>query len=161
MGTELNYGQSLLAGLAGSAALTGIHEVMRKNIPDSPRMDLLGMQSLSKLLKMVGAPVPGQARLFGWTFFGDLGSNAFYYSLVAKGNPDKTWMKGALLGLAAGVGAVVLPKPMHLNEKASAKTPFTALATIAIYLAGGLVAAAIASTMSRNRKDLKFKAAKI
>lgn len=144
---------TVLAGLAGSVSLTTLHELIRKNEPKAPRMDLLGMQALSKLLHSIGWKVPGRQALFGWTLFGDLGTNAFYYSLVARGNQRHIWLKGAMLGLAAGLGAVLLPEPLGLNRKHSARSSFTMLTTVAIYLAGGLVAAAVARNLPRMEEN--------
>lgn len=143
---------TILSGLAGSITLTTLHELMRKREPRAPRMDLLGMQALSKLLNSVGWKVPGRQALFGWTLFGDLGTNAFYYSLIARGSQRHIWLKGAMLGLAAGVGAVLLPGRLGLDEKPSSRSTFTMLATMAIYLAGGLVAAGVARNIA-NREE--------
>src|SRR5215217_770891 len=134
MNSTITYGHSVLAGLAGSVTLTAIHETLRKTTPGAPRMDLLGMQSLSKLLKVVGLNVPGRPALFGWTLLGDVGGNALYYSLAARGSHKSVWVKGITLGLIAGVAAVVLPGYLHLDKKASARSSYTAMATIAIYL---------------------------
>jgi hypothetical protein len=53
------------------------------------------------------------------------------------------WLRGALLGLAAGITAVVLLKPLGLPKEPSNKTLGTQVMTIGLYLMGGLVAAAI------------------
>src|SRR6476620_2238247 len=159
MNTSNTTGHSILAGLAGSVALTGIHEVLRRTTPEAPRMDLLGMQSLSKLLKVVGLPVPGKPALFGWTFLGDVGGNALYYSLAARGSARSGWIRGISLGLIAGISAVILPANLGLDNKASARTTNTAMKTIAIYLAGGIVTAAVARALSSKQKPSKFKTA--
>jgi len=51
-----------------------------------------------------------------------------------------------LLGLAAGVGAVFLPKHIGLGEEMTARTRETELMTVGWYLAGGLAAAAVYQT---------------
>ena len=57
MKSSNTLGHSILAGLAGSVVLTGIHETLRRTSPDAPRMDLLGMQ-VRKIL-----PLPGNIPL--------------------------------------------------------------------------------------------------
>ena len=52
------------------------------------------------------------------------------------------------LGLAAGIGGVVLPGPLGLGEDASARTPQTKIITGALYLLGGLTAGAMAMVLS-------------
>jgi hypothetical protein len=156
MKSSNSRGHSILAGLAGSIALTGIHETLRNTSREAPRMDLLGMQSLSKLLKVVGLPIPGKPALFGWTLLGDVGGNALYYSLAAKGSAKSVWIKGISLGLIAGISAVILPSHLGLDNSASARTRNTAMKTIAIYLAGGIITAAVASALSSRQKPIKI-----
>jgi hypothetical protein len=157
MNSSNTLGRSMLAGLAGSVVLTGIHETLRRSTPDAPRMDLLGMQSLSKLLKVIGLPIPGQPALFGWTLLGDVGGNALYYSLAARGSAKSVWVKGIALGLIAGISAVILPSHIGLDNKASARTTNTAIKTIAIYVAGGIATAAVAQALSSRKKRLEIK----
>jgi hypothetical protein len=72
---------------------------------------------------------------------GDLVSNSFYYSLVGAGSRGDALRNGALLGLAAGLGAVFLPGPLGLGRQPT-DTPATQALTVAWYLAGGLAAGA-------------------
>lgn len=142
---------SLAGGFAGAGVLTLLHEILRKKDPDAPRMDLLGMDALSKLIKMAGGEPPEKQRLFGITMAGDMASNAMYYSMAGTGDEKKVWERGLLLGLAAGAGAVFLPKPLGLNEEPSNRTLETKLMTVALYTTGGLVTAAVISLL-KNKK---------
>ncbi|RYU83713.1 hypothetical protein [Hymenobacter persicinus] len=143
--------QALGSGLAGALALTLLHETARRLRPENaPRMDVLGMRALRKLLHQAEAPQPNDDTLFNLTMAGDVLSNGLYYSLVGSGK--KAWQRGAVLGLAAGVGGVVLPGPLGLGEAPSARTPQTKLMTVAWYLVGGLVAAGTSRAWRRARK---------
>ncbi|MBD2770447.1 hypothetical protein IC235_21385 [Hymenobacter sp. BT664] len=134
---------SLSAGLAGAVALTILHEAARHQRPvDAPRMDVLGMRGLRKLLSNAGAPPPDSDTLFGLTMAADVMSNTLYYSFVGSGRHAVRC--GLLLGLAAGVGGVVLPGPLGLGEAPSNRTPQTRLMTVAWYTVGGLVAGLVA-----------------
>ena len=64
-------------------------------------------------------------------------------SAAGMGGEKGVWLRGALLGLVAGVSAVILPKPLGLPQEPSNKTTGTQLMTIGLYLMGGLIAAAI------------------
>lgn len=139
-------------GLAGSAILTILHEIIKRVDPDAPRMDLLGMNALSKLLKRADADVPSQEKLFALTMAVDLISNALFYGLAGTGR-KKQWQKGALLGLAAGLGAVLLPKPLGLNEAPSTRTNKTKVLTVALYFTGGLVAAGMMQWLKKNERQ--------
>jgi hypothetical protein len=139
---------SLTAGLAGAMVLTAIHEIVRRLRPaDAPRMDVLGMRGLRKLLHRADAPQPDDDTLFNITMVGDVLSNGLYYSMVGSGR--HAVQRGLLLGLAAGVGGVILPGPLGLGEAPSARTPQTKLMTVAWYTAGGLVAGAVAQALRK------------
>jgi len=126
-------------GFAGAAVLTLLHETLRRVNTDAPRMDKLGMEAISKSLEAVNVKVPEEDNLFKITMTGDIISNSLYYSLATIGDEKKVLLRGILLGLAAGFGAVYLPKPLGLNESPSNRTPETKLMTVGLYLAGGLV----------------------
>lgn len=145
---------ALLGGLAGACALTLVHETLRKVEPDAPRMDLLGENALSKLLQKMGTIPPAGDKLFGITMAGDVVSNAVYYSLAGTGPKRNVWLRGTLLGLGAGLGAVLLPKPLHLNPDYSNRTTKTKALTIALYLFGGLVAAAVIKKLDNEHTGL-------
>ena len=140
---------AVLGGLAGATALTIMHESLKKIDPKAPRMDLLGMMALSKILRNVGKNPPGTNKLYLYTIAVDLLSNALYYSLAGIGTNKGVLPKGAVLGLAAGLGALLLPKPLHLNEAYSNRTTHTQVLTVAYYLVGSLVAAALIKRLRR------------
>lgn len=137
-------------GIAGAIALTVIHETVRRLNKNAPRMDLLGMEALAETLDNVNAKIPLEDTLFKVTMAGDLVTNSLYYSLAGFGNEQQAMLRGAFLGLAAGIGAVYLPKPLGLNEAPSNRTPQTKWMTVALYLTGGL-AAGVAGKLIENR----------
>ena len=139
---------SLAAGFAGAIALTALHETVRRLRPeDAPRMDVLGMRGLRKILGKANAPQPDNDTLFDLTMVGDIFSNGLYYALVGSGK--HAVRRGLVLGVAAGVGGVVLPGPLGLGEGPSNRTPQTQAMTVAWYTAGGLVAGAVARALRK------------
>ncbi len=62
--------------------------------------------------------------------------------------------RGAAYGLAAGIGAVTLPKPMGLNNAPVTKTTKTKILAVAWYLFGGVVSAVV---MNQLKKQLTYK----
>ena len=134
---------ALVSGLAGATAVSMLHETIRRFNPKAPRMDLLGMQAISSVLKKVNVPVPEENKLFGYALAGDIVSNAFYYSLIKGESKKSTWAKGIALGTAAGLGAVLLPGPLGLNKEYSNKTTETKLITFGLYFIGGVITAAL------------------
>ncbi len=139
---------SLAAGFAGAIALTALHETARRLRPaDAPRMDVLGMRGLRKLLGKADAPQPNPDTLFNLTMAGDILSNGLYYTLVGSGRHSVH--RGLALGALAGVGGVLLPGPLGLGEAPTNRTPQTQAMTVAWYTAGGLVAGAVARALRK------------
>lgn len=139
-------------GATGALALTLIHETVKKLDPKAPRMDLLGMNAITKLFKSFGQDPPEKNKLFVMAMIGDLISNSLYYSLAGLGRKKGVFQRGILLGLGAGLGAVLLPKPLQLNEAPTNRTTKTKAITIGLYLIGGLVAAAIIKHLEKEKK---------
>lgn len=148
----MNTATSIGAGFAGAGIITIIHESVRQVEPDAPRMDLLGMNALSKLLHSMHKSPPDDNKLYWLTMAGDLISNTLYYSAIGLGDKKNVWLKGASLGLAAGIGGVVLPKPLGLNQSHSARTTKTKMMTIGLYLIGGLITAATVKLLEGRMK---------
>lgn len=148
--------KALEGGLAGAIALTIVHEGVKRILPNAPRMDLLGMNALSKGLKSLGANVPGKSKLYGLSLAGDLISNALFYSLAGVGGRKYLLLRGALLGLTAGAGAVTVPKYTALEQRHSSRTKQTSTLTVAWYLVGGLVAGAAMLALSRRKEKRKI-----
>ncbi|MBF9255300.1 hypothetical protein I2I11_18525 [Pontibacter sp. 172403-2] len=143
--------KALAGGLAGACVLTLVHETARRLVADAPRMDVLGMRAISKTMEKAGAEPPqDQEELHSWALAGDIVSNAVYYSFAGVGK-DALW-RGAILGAAAGAGAIYLPGPLGLGEAPSNRTPKTQAMTVGLYLLGGLVAGAAGYLMG-NKKD--------
>jgi hypothetical protein len=141
--------QSVGSGLAGALVLNALHETVRHLRPaDAPRMDVLGKRGLRKLLYKADAPQPDDQTAYALTMAGDVLSNSLYYSLVGAGRG--VWLRGAALGLAAGIGGLMLPGPMGLGEAPSNRTPQTQAMTVAWYLIGGLAAAAASRLWSQS-----------
>jgi hypothetical protein len=134
---------ALAGGLAGTVTVASLHEGLRRVTADAPRMDLLDIELIRKSLKSMNKKVPGEKELQQWAVGAELVCDTAYYGLAGVGRKKGTWLRGALLGLMAGVSAVVLPKPLGLPEEPSNKTLSTQLMTIGLYLMGGLVAAAV------------------
>lgn len=136
----MQFPNALLSGLAGAVALNLVHESAKRIVPNAPRVDLLGEQAFVKLLKNFGETPPSGDQLYAATLAGDLLSNAVYYSAVGASEPENAVRNGALLGLAAGAGAVGLPGPLGLSERPTALNPARAAMTVGWYVLGGVVA---------------------
>ena len=142
----------MVGGLAGAVVLTAVHETMRRFVPNAPRMDVLGMRAIEKLMTKADAEPPqDDDKLHNLALAGDVVSNSLYYSLAGTGK--NAWWRGAALGAAAGLGAVYLPGPLGLGEAPSNRTTQTQLMTVGYYLMGGLVAAALGYALSSSDEE--------
>jgi hypothetical protein len=139
------------SGAAGAVVLTALHETMRRAVRYAPRMDIVGMRALARVMRAAGATVPDDAMLHRLTLTGDLIANSLYYAAVPGGSPRETWARGAALGLAAGAGALALPEPLGLGQPPHSERTRNQLMTVGLYLAGGLAAAAVAAVMAERR----------
>lgn len=98
---------------------------------------------------MADAPQPDDTTAYLATMAGDVLSNGLYYTLVGSGRHSLG--RGLLLGVAAGVGGVVLPGPLGLGEAPSNRTPQTQAMTVAWYTLGGLAAGLVAQALRKQR----------
>ena len=146
----------LAGGLAGTLTVASVHEALKRVTPDAPRMDILDMELIRKGLKSLNKEVPGDDELERWAVAGELVCDTAYYTLTAIGGKKGVWVRGGLLGLAAGITAVILPKPFGLPPEPSSRTTGTQLMTIGLYLLGGLAAAAVTQLVEDYTKPNKL-----
>ena len=139
--------RALASGFAGACVLTVLHEGQRRALPKAPRLDLLGMRAIAKALTISGITPPAHDRLRATAFAGDLAANTVYYGLVGL-TGRRPMLTGGLLGLAAGVAAVLAPKPLGLGNDTTRRTPQTSAMTIALYSIAGLTAGAAYSALT-------------
>ena len=146
----MSAAKAILSGLIGASTLTILHETARRFLPEAPRMDLLGMRAISRSMRAVGEQPPDRERLHRTAMAGDLLANSLYYSLVGIGREETVLRRGAGLGLAAGLGGVMLPEPLGLGGAPSGRTPATKFMTVGWYLAGALAAATAYRFLTRS-----------
>ncbi len=139
--------RALINGLAGACVLTVAHELVRKSKPEAPRLDILGMRGVSKVMSAFGIQPPEGATLRKYALATDIVSNALVYSGVGGEPGMGAWLKGLNVGFMAGVGVVTMPEKVGLGKDAALltkRTRSTALTTVGLYVLGGLAAAAVA-----------------
>ena len=140
--SSYGWGQALAAGAVGAVALTTVHQFARLFTDEAPRMDVVGGRAIERGVSAAGGEPPHGERLLNWTLAGDLLANTTYYALVAYGREPHVWRRATALGLAAGAGALVLPRPMGLGDPPHSGSRANQVMTVAWYLIGALAAAA-------------------
>ncbi|WP_316795241.1 hypothetical protein [Pedobacter agri] len=141
--------KAILAGFAGAAALNILHETVRRFDNDAPRVDLVGEEALIRSMNSLDLEPPKGDNLYAATLAGDIISNGIYYSAIGMAGSKNIYLKGALAGLTAGLGAIKLPEKMGLDDKPVTKTDKTKVLTVAWYLIGGLVTAAVFNRLKK------------
>lgn len=140
---------NLIAGIGGALALNILHESLKNRGSNMPHIDQLGEEALQKSLGYFGVQVEKKHDLYLSTLAGDIASNAIYFSLIG-GRKSLIWPKAIALGLAAGFGAVKLPKPLGLDPSPVARNFKVTALTITYYISGALVTGAILKLWKRS-----------
>src|SRR5262245_42049321 len=85
---------SAIAGAAGAAALTLLHQAGRQMFDDAPRMDVLGERAIAAARQHLGMADTSTAELHREALAGDLVSHAMYFALVGTGTSAQVWGRG-------------------------------------------------------------------
>lgn len=141
---------ALLGGAAGAIALNFMHECSRKTVPDAPRMDIIGMRAMSELSRAAGFEPPRNLRTV--TLGADVVANTLYYSAAALGGPTHAIALGTVLGLAGGIGGVLLPGPLGLGSAEANRTRSTQIMVVGMYATAGLLAGLIYKLAAKSER---------
>lgn len=125
--------KKILAGLGGAIALNLVHEIIRKNFDNVPEVNKVGEEALNKALETLDMKITDKDQLYGATLAGDVISNGIYYAATATSGFD------LVSGAAAGLGAVLLPNKMGLDDSPVAETNQKKIMTVGYYLFGAVV----------------------
>lgn len=147
------WGEAWMAGMVGAVALTAVHQFAQRMTADAPRMDVLGERAIAKAVLARGGTLPLQPTLHRWALAGDLAANSAYYSLVACGRESGSWARAVALGLAAGAGALVMPKRLGLGEPPRSERIANQVMTVAWYLVGAIAAAGAGRVIAASRRN--------
>lgn len=143
----MNTLKSVATGIAGSTALTGLHQSLR-HTKGAPRVDLLGEQAVVKFFKN-GSKLSKNQAYYG-ALAGDILSNSIYFGTIA--NAKRPVFKGIVMGLLAGYLAVQGPNLFGLNKKYVKSTSKKKYMTIGYYTFAGLVAGLTAKILKSKKE---------
>ncbi len=138
---------AVLSGVAGAVSLNLMHECTRVSMPHPPRVDIVGMRAVAKIARATGHEPPQELRKTAMA--GDLVANSLYYGLVGLGGRRNALAIGAVGGLAAGIGALLLSPTLGVGDAEVNRTRGTQVMTAGMYFAAGLIAGAVYRSVSR------------
>lgn len=141
---------ALIGGMAGAAALTTVHQAALGLVSRPPRMDRVGMRAIARGMHALGGDPPRGRKLYGLTLAGDLAANAAYYALAGLSR-RRPVAAATALGLAAGIGALALPRRLGLDDPPHSDAADNQAMTIAWYTIGGITAGAVMAALGRRR----------
>ena len=142
---------SLAGGLAGAITVTLLHEVVRKLDPSASRLDLVGEKATQKLVQKAGKIPPSGNKVYATSLAGSLLANTLTYSLAGISG-KRPLSVGTIMGATMGISAVTLPHKLGLNGHYAANESRKKWMTIVLYIAGGLVASAVARRIEKRKK---------
>jgi hypothetical protein len=154
-GRQPSVAAAVASGAAGALALTAVHQLARRRVRYAPRMDVLGMRAIARGLRRAHTRPPTGRALYRTTLVADLLSNTAYYSAVALGGRDSV-RAGVALGMAAGLGALVLPPFMGLGRPPHVQAWSNRIMTVAWYTLGGVVAGRTYQAIEAQHRRMGF-----
>jgi len=125
--------KKILAGLGGALALNLVHELIRKNFDNVPEINKVGEEALNKALDTLDVKITDRDQLYAATLAGDVIGNGVYYAATATSGFN------LVSGVTMGLGAVMLPQNMGLDDAPVAETTQKKIMTVGYYLFGAVV----------------------
>lgn len=105
----MSYLNRSIAGLAGSLALTGVHQLVKKYLVGAPNLDQVGEKAVESSLQTLDAPNSDEEQVFAAAMTGNILSNALLFSTLATSTDTSQIITKTLgTGLLGAAGTLVL-----------------------------------------------------
>lgn len=141
-----------IAGLAGSLALTGVHQLFKKYYSGSPNLDQVGEEAIKLSLEKVDAPTTDEEQVYAAAMGGNILSNALLFSTLATStNTSQIISKTLGTGLLGAAGTIGLADQLLGNNKAT-NTDQKKWMTAGYYLIGAVVSIGVYNLLERKSK---------
>lgn len=141
-----------IAGLAGSLALTGVHQLFKKYTKSAPNLDQVGEAAIEKSLEAVDLKASDEEEVYAAAMGGNILSNALLFSTLATTtNTTQIITKTLGTGLLGAAGTIGLADQILGNNKAT-DTDQKKWMTTGYYLLGALVTISVYNLLERKTK---------
>lgn len=141
-----------IAGLAGSLALTGVHQIFKKYISGAPNLDQVGEKAIQASLEKVDVNVSDEEQVYAAAMGGNILSNALLFSTLATStNTSQIISKTLGTGLLGAAGTIGLADQLLGNNKAT-NTDKKKWMTAGYYLLGAVVSIGVYNLLERKSK---------
>lgn len=141
-----------IAGLAGSLALTGVHQLFKKYYIGSPNLDQVGEEAIETSLDKVGLHATDEDQVYAAAMGGNILSNALLFSTLATStNTSQIISKTLGTGLLGAAGTMGLADQLLGNNKAT-NTDQKKWMTTGYYLLGAVVSIGVYNLLENRKK---------
>lgn len=141
-----------IAGLAGSLALTGVHQLFKKYCTGSPNLDQVGEEAIETSLDKVGLHATDEDQVYAAAMGGNILSNALLFSTLATStNTSQIISKTLGTGLLGAAGTMGLADQLLGNNKAT-NTDQKKWMTTGYYLLGAVVSIGVYNLLENRKK---------
>ena len=141
-----------IAGLAGSLALTGVHQLFKKYYSGSPNLDQVGEEAIKLSLEKVDVPTTDEEQVYAAAMGGNILSNALLFSTLATStNTSQIISKTLGTGLLGAAGTIGLADQILGNNKAT-NTDQKKWMTAGYYLIGAVVSIGVYNLLEKKSK---------
>lgn len=138
----------LVAGFGGAIALNALHQFVKKNYHGAPLFNEVEQEAVNKSLEKINLQIKDEDKFYNATMAGDVLSNGLFYTLTP-------FRMSTVFGALGGLGAIVLPKKLGLDNTPIAGTDKKKMITVGYYIFGAMVASGIYKTLTYNERKRK------
>lgn len=138
---------------ANESLLSILQKIVRMIDRTAPRLDEVGKHNIAKLADKADMNVPEQDMNYLINTASEKVSDKLV-TLFGHSPEDNILLKGAALGLTAGVGAVLLPGHHQMFEVGNTDNTKNKLLTIGVYILGGIAASYISKQLNKQNNTL-------
>ncbi|QDP86137.1 hypothetical protein FNJ88_11475 [Chryseobacterium sp. SNU WT5] len=148
----MSYINRSIAGLAGSLALTGVHQLFKKYCSGAPNLDQVGEKAVKDSLEKVDINDTDEDQVYAAAMGGNILSNALLFSTLATStNTSQIITKTLGTGLLGAAGTMGLADQLLGNNKAT-NTDQKKWMTTGYYLFGAIVSIGVYNLLENRKK---------
>ena len=141
-----------LAGLAGSLALTAVHQIFKKYSSEAPNLEEVGEVAVRASLDKANLQPTDEEEVYAAAMGGNILSNALLFSTLATStNTTQIISKTLGTGLLGAAGTIGLADQLLGNNKAT-NTDQKKWMTTGYYLLGAVVSIGVYNLLERKSK---------
>lgn len=154
----MKIANALEGGLTGATTIAVLTDTLKRMNGHSTHLNLFDRKQLRKRFKKTGSKKPLQATKQYTRLAGDLLASTTFFGLSSLGKKKNTLLRGAALGMAAGLGSVLLTGDSKNSEQGNGKrleddALLTKVLEVSLYTIGGMIAGKVIDGKAKKKKN--------